>query len=243
MRHRKAGLRLNRTPSHRNAMFRNMVTSLFKYERIRTTGTRAKELRRWADHIITLAKRGDLHARRQALAIVREKDVVHKLFDTANERFGSLSGGYTRIVKLGRRPGDAAPISMIELVVVQDTKKKKSKKKKVKAEAAKPVVDQKAAKKETKPEKEATSKTAPAGKVKETASETDKKVEQGADAPVEEKAEDADAQDLPPKGDTGAEKKEKPASKAAPEKKAGKEKDEKAGATEGDAESKEAKKE
>ncbi len=136
MRHRKAGLKLNRTPSHRNAMFRNMVTSLFKHDRIRTTGTKAMELRRWADHIVTLAKRGDLHARRQALAIVREKDVVHKLFENAAERFGEISGGYTRVVKLGRRPGDAAPVALIELVVSQDTKKKKTKKKKTKAEAA-----------------------------------------------------------------------------------------------------------
>jgi large subunit ribosomal protein L17 len=117
-------------------MFRNMVTSLFKYDRIRTTGAKAKELRRWADHIITLAKRGDLHARRQALAIVREKDVVHKLFENANERFGGTSGGYTRIVKLGRRAGDAAPVSLVELVMSQDTTKKKKKKKKPKAEAA-----------------------------------------------------------------------------------------------------------
>ena len=135
MRHRKAGLKLNRTQSHRNAMFRNMVTSLFKHDRIRTTGPKAMELRRWADHIITLAKRGDLHARRQALAIVREKDVVHKLFENAAERFGTISGGYTRVIKLGRRPGDAAPVSLIELVVSQDTKKKKTKKKKAKAEA------------------------------------------------------------------------------------------------------------
>ncbi len=148
MRHRKAGIKLNRTPSHREAMFRNMVTSLFKYERIRTTGAKAKELRRWADHIITLAKRGDLHARRQALAIVREKDVVHKLFENADERFGAVSGGYTRIVKLGRRPGDAAPISMVELIVSEDTKKKKKKKKKAKSEAA----PQKAAKPEAAPE-------------------------------------------------------------------------------------------
>ena len=125
MRHRKAGLKLNRTPSHRNAMFRNMVTSLFKYERIRTTGAKAKELRRWADHVITLAKRGDLHARRQALAIVREKDIVHKLFEEAPERYASVSGGYTRIVKLGRRPGDAAPISLVELVTPAPPKKKK----------------------------------------------------------------------------------------------------------------------
>ena len=135
MRHHKAGLKLNRTPSHRNAMFRNMVTSLLKYDRIRTTGAKAMELRRWADHIITLAKRGDLHARRQALSIVREKDVVHKLFENAAERFGAISGGYTRVVKLGTRPGDAAPVALVELVVPQDAKKKKTKKKKSKAEA------------------------------------------------------------------------------------------------------------
>jgi large subunit ribosomal protein L17 len=128
MRHRKAGIKLNRTSSHRNAMFRNMVTSLFKFDRIRTTDAKAKELRRWADHLITLAKRGDLHARRQALSIVREKNVVHKLFDDAVERFGDISGGYTRVTKLGRRPGDAAPISMIELVASEKSKKKKSKK-------------------------------------------------------------------------------------------------------------------
>ncbi len=137
MRHRKASLKLNRTTSHRNAMFRNMVTSLFKHERIRTTGAKAKELRRWADHLITLAKRGDLHARRQALAIVREKQVVHKLFAEANEKFGHSAGGYTRIVKLGHRAGDAAPMSLIELVVVESGGKKKTKKKTAKRDAAK----------------------------------------------------------------------------------------------------------
>jgi len=116
MRHRKSGLKLNRTASHRNAMFRNMVTSLFKHDRIKTTDAKAKGLRRWADQIITLAKRGDLHARRQALSIIREKDVVHKLFEEVAERFGIVSGGYTRITKLGRRPGDAALVSMVELV-------------------------------------------------------------------------------------------------------------------------------
>lgn len=115
MRHRKSGVKLNRTSSHRDAMFRNMVTSLFKHDRIRTTDVKAKELRRWADHLVTLAKRGDLHARRQAMAIIREKAVVHKLFAEAPERFGSVSGGYTRVIKIGPRPGDAAPVSMIEL--------------------------------------------------------------------------------------------------------------------------------
>ena len=128
MRHHKAGIKLNRTTSHRNAMFRNMVTSLFKYDKIQTTDVKAKELRRWADHLITLAKKGDLHAMRQALAIVREKDVVYKLFDEAKERYGKILGGYTRIIKIGRRPGDAALVSMIELVASEEGKKKKAKK-------------------------------------------------------------------------------------------------------------------
>ncbi|MDY0163646.1 50S ribosomal protein L17 [Desulfobotulus sp.] len=116
MRHRKAGVKLNRTSSHRDAMFRNMVTSMIKHGQIRTTDVKAKELRRWVDKMITLAKRGDLHARRQALAVIREKDVVHRLFAEAKERFGHRAGGYTRIVKLGHRPGDAAPMAMIEFV-------------------------------------------------------------------------------------------------------------------------------
>jgi len=124
-------------------MFRNMVTSLFKHQRIRTTDVKAKELRRWADNLITLAKRGDLHARRQALAIVREKEVVHKLFAEAAELYGGRSGGYTRIIKLGRRPGDAAPISLIELVSTSEDKKKKTKKKK----KAKGPIDKKITKK------------------------------------------------------------------------------------------------
>ena len=125
MRHRKSGLKLGRTSSHRKAMFRNMVTSLFKHDRIRTTDKKAKELRGWADHLITLAKRGDLHARRQALSIIREKKVVHKLFEEAPKRFSAISGGYTRIVKLGHRPGDAAPVSLIELLAADKKSKKK----------------------------------------------------------------------------------------------------------------------
>jgi large subunit ribosomal protein L17 len=130
MRHRKSTVKLNRNSSHRKAMFRNMVTSLFKHDRIQTTDVKAKALRSWADHLVTLAKRGDLHARRQALSIVREKDVVHKLFEEANERYGSIPGGYTRIVKVGHRRGDAALMSIIELVKpAKETKKKPSKKK------------------------------------------------------------------------------------------------------------------
>jgi large subunit ribosomal protein L17 len=165
MRHRKASLKLNRTTSHRLAMFRNMVTSLFKHERIRTTGPKAKELRRLAEHLITLAKRGDLHARRQALAVIREKDVVHKLFDEANEKFGHSAGGYTRIVKLGRRAGDAAPMSLIELIVPEAGGKKKTKKKGAKAKAAKTKAgsekkaDVKAQDKKKSAKKEATAET------------------------------------------------------------------------------------
>jgi large subunit ribosomal protein L17 len=136
MRHRKSGVKLNKTSSHRTAMFRNMVTSLFKHGRIKTTDPKAKELRRWADQLITLAKRGDLHARRQAMSIIREKDVVHQLFNDAQERFGNVAGGYTRLVKIGMRKGDAAPVSMIELTG-QPVEAKKVEKKAPKKEAAK----------------------------------------------------------------------------------------------------------
>jgi len=172
MRHRIAGIKLGRTSSHRDAMFRNMVTSLFKYDRIRTTDVKAKELKRWADKIVTLAKQGDLNARRQALAIVREKDVVHKLFEEASERFGSISGGYTRVVKVGRRPGDAAPISIVELVAPEKSKKKDDKKKKSKAPVKKKAGAQKPAKakKEEKAAPVAKEKSADTGeeKVSET---------------------------------------------------------------------------
>jgi large subunit ribosomal protein L17 len=137
MRHRKAGLKLSRKTGHLNAMFRNLVTSLFKHDRIRTTDTKAKELRRWADHLVTLAKRGDLHARRQALAIVQERDVVQKLFEKAPERFGAVAGGYTRLVKIGPRAGDAAPMTLIELVGSETEKKAKKKVRKKAAPAAK----------------------------------------------------------------------------------------------------------
>ena len=93
-----------------------MVTSLFKHSKIKTTEAKAKELRKLADHMVTLAKRGDLHARRQAFAVIREKDVVHQLFNDVADKFGSRQGGYTRIIKLGPRAGDAAPMTMIELI-------------------------------------------------------------------------------------------------------------------------------
>jgi large subunit ribosomal protein L17 len=134
MRHLKAGSKLNRTSSHQDAMFRNMVTSLLKHDRIQTTETKAKVLRGWVDHVITLAKRGDLHARRQAMAIVREKDVVHKLFAEAASRFGAIAGGYTRLVKVARRPGDAAAMVLVELTAAVKAAAKGKKGKAKKAE-------------------------------------------------------------------------------------------------------------
>ena len=230
MRHRKAVLKLNRTSSHRKAMFRNMVTSLFKYEKIQTTGAKAKELRRWADHLITLAKRGDLHARRQALAIVREKDVVHKLFEQAAERFGAVSGGYTRVVKLGRRPGDAAPVSLVELVYSQDTKKKKTKKKKAKAGATSkkaPAVSKSAADekkpKSVKPKAAEDDKKEDAAVKAEKASEKKTKADSKKKAAVKEKPAEAKKEDTPKKETKGAAKKEDAADtkkKKAPAKKA-----------------------
>jgi large subunit ribosomal protein L17 len=116
MRHGKSGKKLGRTSSHRTAMLRNMVTSFLKYEKIKTTDVKAKELKKVAEKMVTLGKRGDLHARRQAAAFVMEKDVVAKLFDELSVRYRDWSGGYTRIVKMGYRIGDNAPMSIIEFI-------------------------------------------------------------------------------------------------------------------------------
>ena len=128
MRHLKAGRNLGRSPSHRSAMIRNMVTSLFKHEQMETTDARAKELRQVAERMITLAKRGDLHARRQALATIREKAIVHKLFDELKDRFMDRQGGYVRIVKKENRKGDGALISIVQLLLKEEGKKKGKKK-------------------------------------------------------------------------------------------------------------------
>jgi len=120
MRHKIAGRKLGRTTSHRLAMFRNMATSLFEHERISTTTEKAKELRPIAEKMITLAKRGDLHARRQALSFIRSKAVVDKLFTDIKDRFSDRNGGYTRILQTGVRKGDAASMAIIELVDFQE---------------------------------------------------------------------------------------------------------------------------
>ena len=129
MRHLKSGRKLNRSSSHRRAMLANMVTSLLLHEQMETTDAKAKELRRWADRMVTLGKRGTLHARRQALAFVRDRKVVAKLFDDIASRFRERPGGYTRITKLGIRQGDAAALSIIELTERGDQAKGEAQKK------------------------------------------------------------------------------------------------------------------
>lgn len=127
MRHNKSGRRLGRTTSHRIAMFRNMVTSFLAHERIVTTDAKAKELRPIAEKLITLGKQGDLHAVRQAASYIRDKQTVTKLFSVIAPRYKERPGGYTRIVKLGIRPGDTAQMSVIELVEEQLPQKSKAK--------------------------------------------------------------------------------------------------------------------
>jgi large subunit ribosomal protein L17 len=116
MRHRKGPRKLNRTSSHRKAMFANMAAALIKHEQISTTLPKAKELRRIVDRLVTLGKRGDLHARRQAISTLRDRALVDKLFSTLADRYADRPGGYTRVLKAGFRYGDSAPMAIIELV-------------------------------------------------------------------------------------------------------------------------------
>lgn len=116
MRHGNLGRKLNRTASHRKAMFSNMANALIKHEQIKTTLPKAKELKRVMDKVITLGKKGGLHRRRQAFAMLRDDAMVAKLFDTLAERYSDRPGGYTRVLKAGFRHGDAAPMAVIELV-------------------------------------------------------------------------------------------------------------------------------
>lgn len=124
MRHRKSGRKLGRNTSHRRALYRNLATSLLEHGRIETTEAKAKELRSIADKLITLGKRGDLHARRRALGYVQKESVVAKLFESISPRYASRAGGYTRIIPTRTRLGDAAPMAVVELVA-QETQEPK----------------------------------------------------------------------------------------------------------------------
>ncbi|TYO95704.1 LSU ribosomal protein L17P [Geothermobacter ehrlichii] len=189
MRHRKTGRRLGRNSSHRKAMLRNMVTSLFEHEKITTTDARAKELRKLAEKMITLGKRGTLHARRQALEVIRDKKVVAKLFERIAPRYQERNGGYTRIIKIGHRSGDNAAMSIIELV--EEEIRVKPKKKTPAAKQAEPKAEAPAV-------EEGASEAAAAG---ETPAEEAEGQEAVADeqpvgeAPAEEQAEKASAEE------------------------------------------------
>jgi large subunit ribosomal protein L17 len=159
---------LGRTSAHRLAMYRNLVTSLLEHERIETTDAKAKEVRRIADRMITLGKRGDLHARRRAMRVIRERDVTAKVFDVLADRYRSRPGGYTRVLKTRRRVGDAAAMSIVELVEPLEPPKSQKKsqgkpdKKPKKAAARKKVASEATEKKKAaaKPAKKKTAKKA-----------------------------------------------------------------------------------
>jgi large subunit ribosomal protein L17 len=186
MRHRVRSRKLGRSNSHRKAMYRNMVTSLLEHERIETTDAKAKEVRRIAEKMITLGKRGGIHARRQALRVIRSRDVAAKVFDELADRFREREGGYTRVLKIGIRRGDAAALSLVQLLEPDapaagdktDSKKgakKKAAKKKAKAAkdedegSKKKATKKKAAKKKTESKKTSAKKSSakkPAAKKK-----------------------------------------------------------------------------
>jgi large subunit ribosomal protein L17 len=151
MRHRRIGRKLGVVTKHRGALFRNMVTDFLRLGRIQTTDTRAKELKRFAEKLITVAKRGTLHARRQAASIIRDKETLKRLFDEIAQRYKNRHGGYTRIIKLGARRGDNAPLSMIELVeeTFQTKRKKKTKATPKERVKSKETVEVKSGKKES----------------------------------------------------------------------------------------------
>jgi len=202
MRHMKSGKRLGRNTSHRKAMMRNMVTSFFDLEKITTTDARAKELRKMAEKLITMARRGDLHSRRLVMQVVRDKKVVAKLFDTIAPRYTERPGGYTRIIKLGHRSGDNASLSVIELVEEEFTAKPKKKKAPAK-KAVKPVVP---VIEETPVEEEAPAEEAPAEEA--PAEEAPAEEAPAEEAPAEEApAEEAPAEEAPAEEAPAEEKK------------------------------------
>lgn len=190
MRHKKLGRKLGVKNKHRKAMFRNMATELFRHDSIKTTDTRAKEIRRVAEKIITLAKDGSLHSRRRAASYIRDKQVLSKLFDSVAERYKDRPGGYTRIIKLGYRKGDNSPISLVELVKEEykpKTKKKKSKSTKAKTETTSSEAKEektRSTKKESAKDLGLNEEKEEKGKIKETTADTVQ-----AESPAEESEE------------------------------------------------------
>ncbi|MGB7061974.1 MAG: 50S ribosomal protein L17 [Candidatus Zixiibacteriota bacterium] len=177
MRHAKRVKKLGRTKSHRKAMLANMAASLLTYQVIKTTETKAKEVRKLAEKLITLAKRGDLHAHRQVYDVVKDRKLVKKLFDEIAPKFADREGGYTRVSKLGPRRGDGAPVAVVELLLEKPAKEEKKGKKRKAQKKAKPAEAKEAkpkAKKKEKAEAEAAEveqKEEPEGKAEETQEE------------------------------------------------------------------------
>lgn len=169
MRHGIAGRKLNRTSSHRKALFANLATSLLEHEQIKTTLPKAKDLRKVVEPLITYAKKGDLASRRQAARIIKDPAVVKKLFDEIGPRFKDRQGGYTRVMKFGFRQGDAAPMAIIALTDMAEEKPAKAEKPKTEAkdavvEAKAETTEKKAPAKKAAPKKEASEKKTPAKK-------------------------------------------------------------------------------
>ncbi len=179
MRHMKKGSKLNRTASHRRALMSNLIIGLITHERIRTTKAKAREVRPLAEKMITFAKRGDLHARRQVLRLIKDKDVVAKLFDTLGERFKDRPGGYTRILRMENRLGDNAEMALLELV--QEEVSKGSGKKR-----------RRRSKKKTAPEAAAQTPVTEETKTEETEAPAEEKVAEAEAPAAEEKKEEAE---------------------------------------------------
>jgi large subunit ribosomal protein L17 len=188
MRHLKRVAKLNRTKSHRKALFQNLANALFEHEKITTTSPKAMELKRVADRLITLAKKKDQHAMRLAFSMLRNKEIVKKLFADIVDRYSTINGGYTRVLKIGNRKGDNAPMAIIELTMRKEKEEKKEKAKKTKG--AKAPKESKAGK-ETKPKKEAKEPKAK----KETKAKGEAKAKKEPKAKKEAKAEKAETKE------------------------------------------------
>lgn len=173
MRHAKRVKKLGRTRSHRKAMLANMAASLLTYQVIKTTETKAKEVRKLAEKLITLAKRGDLHAHRQVYDVIKDRKLVKKLFDEIAPKFADREGGYTRVSKLGTRKGDGAPVAVVELLLEKPAKEEKKGKKRKAQKKAKP-----AEAKEAKPKAKKKEKAEPEAAEVEQKEETEGKAEE-----------------------------------------------------------------
>jgi len=188
MRHLKSKKTLNRKASHRRALLMNLSNALFKHESIKTTNPKAMELKGVADNLITLAKRKDMHAMRLAFAFLRDKEIVRKLFTDIGNRYADISGGYTRVLKLGRRKGDNAPMALIELTMKKEEKKKEEKVVEKKKKEPKKAEEKKVVKeKEKKPEEKAPKEKPKKEKVKKETGKKEKEEKKKAEKEIKKK--------------------------------------------------------